>query len=269
MPKHVEPSISLVSFNCPRCGALADQSWFNVYANQIEKRGTPYIANREHIETLADIIRDSHPDVKKFHEEMIDDAVRMIKGDIYLRHLKDGLHCRHELENIFVSRCYSCNQDSLWLFKNYIHPRWNAKYQPSEDLAEEIKRDFYEAASIVDRSPRGAAALLRLCIQKLCKQAGGSGRDINTDVGRFVENGLDSRIQQALDVVRVTGNQAVHPGEMDLRDDRAIAIQMFMLVNTIADALISQPRRIQQLFDNLPEGARRAIDKRDKGDKQS
>ena len=48
------------------------------------------------------------------------------------------------------------------------------------------------------------------------------GKNIDDDIGALVKRGLDARIQKALDVVRVVGNNAVHPGQIDLRDDNEL-----------------------------------------------
>jgi hypothetical protein len=118
---------------------------------------------------------------------------------------------------------------------------------------------------ILDLSPRGAAALLRLGIQKLCKHLGETGENLNADIAALVKKGLDVRVQRALDVVRVIGNNAVHPGHIDLRDDRATAEKLFGLVNLIAELMISQPKHVQELYESLPEDARKAIERRDGG----
>jgi len=77
---------------------------------------------------------------------------------------------------------------------------------------------------------------------------------------------VSSRIQQALDAVRVIGNNAVHPGEIDLRDDAETATRLFELLNLIVDVTITQPRKVAEMYDKLPESSRQAIEKRDKAE---
>jgi hypothetical protein len=126
-----------------------------------------------------------------------------------------------------------------------------------------VKPDFDEASRIVNLSPRGAAALLRLCIQKLCDSLEPTAKDLNDAIGRLVKKGLSVQVQQALDVVRVIGNNAVHPGQIDLKDDKATAIRLFELVNLIAEQMISQPKHVQAMFDSLPDTAKQQIQQRD------
>lgn len=135
---------------------------------------------------------------------------------------------------------------------------------PNDDLDDDIVADYNEAASILQKSPRGAAALLRLAVQKLCKQLGEPGKDINTDIGNLVQKGLSPTIQQALDALRVIGNESVHPGQIDLRDDPGTAQALFRLLNKIAETMITEPRQIQEIYDKIPESKKKAIEKRDK-----
>ena len=75
--------------------------------------------------------------------------------------------------------------------------------------------------------------------------------------------GLPPTIQQSLDYCRVVGNNAVHPGEIDLNDSPEIAQQLFGMINFIVDDRISRPKEIAALYMKLPEKARAAIEKRD------
>ena len=67
-----------------------------------------------------------------------------------------------------------------------------------------------------------------------------------------------------MDAVRVIGNNAVHPGEIDLKDDRETATALFELLNMIVEVMITQPKKVDQIYDKIPQGAKEAIEKRDK-----
>ncbi|WP_312589485.1 DUF4145 domain-containing protein [Comamonas terrigena] len=161
-----------------------------------------------------------------------------------------------------ITSCEYCQKNCIWLNDSYLYPSRGNAPAPNSDMPEDVKSDYEEAASIYTKSPRGAAALLRLAVQKLMIHLGQNGKNINNDIADLVENGLPSRIQKALDVVRVTGNNAVHPGQLDANDVE-VAEQLFPLVNFIVEYQISLPKRSQALYEALPEGARAAIEKRD------
>lgn len=131
-------------------------------------------------------------------------------------------------------------------------------------MPDEPRADYNEAREIVGPSPRGACALLRLALQKLCKELGKSGRDLNQDIANLVRKGLRVEVQQALASVRVIGNNAVHPGEFDMTDDLETATTLFQCMNVIVEQMIAQPRRMAELYEKLPPGARDQIEKRDK-----
>ena len=133
---------------------------------------------------------------------------------------------------------------------------------PNVDLPLELIANFEEARAIVGNSPRGAAALMRLVVQKLCARLGEKGKNIDDDIASLVAKGLNPLVQKALDVVRVIGNEAVHPGTIDLKDDRDTALRLFSLVNSIADQMITHPKAVQEMYDQLPAGKIAAIDAR-------
>lgn len=164
-----------------------------------------------------------------------------------------------------ASICGRCGNVAIWLKEALIYPLTGGAPPPNEDLPEEIQADYQEANAIAGLSPRGAAALLRLAIQKLCKHLGESGKDINIDIGSLVKKGLSVSVQQALDSVRVIGNEAVHPGTLDLRDDPKLASALFRLVNLIAQKMISEPNEIAGIYSSLPPAKLKGIEQRDKG----
>ncbi len=161
--------------------------------------------------------------------------------------------------------CFHCGEMSVWKSARMVYPNTGTAPIPNPDMPQNVKDDYEEARTIVNLSPRGAVALLRLAIQKLCTHLGGKGKDINSDIGVLVKNGLPEKLQKALDSVRVVGNNAVHPGQLDLKDDIETANKLFVFVNIICENQISQHNMISKFYDDkLPEGAKNAIEKRDK-----
>ncbi len=141
--------------------------------------------------------------------------------------------------------------------------------RPHVDMPQSVRTDYEEAMGVFPYSSRSAAALLRLALQKLCGELGEKGKDLNEDIGGLVAKGLPTHIQQALDIVRVIGNNAVHPGVINVRDNPEIAIKLFGLLNEIVEDRISKTKNIQQMYDSLPQTALDAIAKRDKNNKPS
>ncbi|MPY20027.1 DUF4145 domain-containing protein [Paenibacillus glucanolyticus] len=166
--------------------------------------------------------------------------------------------------DVDLCMCNHCSRKSYWLENKLIWPLNSSAPMPHPDMPESLLDDFEEARSIITLSPRGAAALLRLALQKLMVELGESGKDINKDIGSLVQKGLAEEVQQALDIVRVIGNESVHPGELDLRDDQETALQLFELINFIIEERISRKKRISSLFSTLPESKRKGIEDRDK-----
>ncbi|KVD72792.1 hypothetical protein WI89_13790 [Burkholderia ubonensis] len=174
---------------------------------------------------------------------------------------------------VYSAFCAACRNTSWWLEEVLSGDRgkigrmmWPADVTAPlahPDLYPDLRADFEEARSISKASPRGAAALLRLVIEKLVIELGAQGKDINTMIGDLVSKGLPVQVQQALDSVRVIGNNAVHAGKMDQADVEATANQLFGLVNIIVEQQITQPKKIAELFGTLPEGARNGIERRD------
>lgn len=167
------------------------------------------------------------------------------------------------IKELSVGMCDHCSNITIWLNEDLIYPNRIGVIQANEDMNADIQADYNEAAEVIGRSPRAAAALLRLCIQKLCKQLGESGKDIDKDIGCLVKKGLSPQIQRSLDIVRVIGNESVHPGQINLNDNKETAYKLFELVNLIAQTMITQPKEIDAMYKTLPKKKLEGIKKRD------
>jgi len=187
------------------------------------------------------------------HEQMPDVSARTWVGEGYPNTHKSSIR---------YSQCEHCGKICLWHFTKMVYPNRGNAPVPNPDMPDDVKKDYDEAASIHTQSPRGAAALLRLAIQKLCVDLGGKGKNINEGIKELVKKGLPEQIQKSLDIVRVIGNNAVHPGQIDV-DDAEVAGRLFVLLNLITDYMVSMPKKVNAMFSELPDSDKDAIDKRD------
>ena len=175
--------------------------------------------------------------------------------------------------NLYLSGalCTRCEKLSLWHGDEMIIPAHSVAPMPNEDMPESVKELYEEARCIVNKSPRGATALLRLALDKLCdeieeecKQPKYNGK-ISDKIAILVKNGLSEQLQQAFDFVRVTGNDAVHElGIIDVQDNPEISNALFGLLNFIVDKMITEKKQIAQLYNLIPESRRDKIKERNK-----
>ena len=164
-------------------------------------------------------------------------------------------------KQVEVSICSHCKNATFWLAEQIIYPPTRMSPPANSDLPDNVREVYEEATAIASQSPRAACALLRLAIEMLLKHLGEEG-PINAMIKNLVDKGLDKRIQESLDIVRVTGNNAVHPGKIKFNDSTNVS-RLFDLVNFIANELITRPKEIDEMFNQLPKTAREGIKKRD------
>lgn len=241
------PQFRESSFRCPHCSAYAQQSW----AQQLR-----------YTEDLADSLNldDQEPDT--------------VWGDLAR------------------ATCLACREDSVWKmvkgsnqsgwesrpteggarlisFWVMIWPRESIAEVPHKAMPDGLRELYEEARAVLPDSPRAAAALLRLLMEKLLQKITGVPGNLNKQIGLLVERGtFDKQLQETADTIRVSGNAAVHPAEIQSQGDtKEVALAMFELVNFLVDDLIARPRKISHMYRTaVPEGAREAIARRD-GDK--
>jgi hypothetical protein len=234
------------SFACPRCGAYAHQQWHELRAVPSEPLRKPppfFSGTQQTVVPKLDIVRVA---------------------------IEPENAVAHRVQSLRVSSCHACGTASVWAGTTLVHPAVTGRrHAPHADLSEDVRLDFIEADEIHQKSPRGAAALLRVAIEKLCQEITGDKRSgLDAQIERLVARGMDEKVQKMLDVVRVIGNDAVHPGVLDLRDDVDTVQQLFLLVTEIAEEMIAKPKRLDAMFDSLPQAKRDGIERRNKRAKQ-
>ena len=183
---------------------------------------------------------------------------------------------------IIIAQCQACNQFSIWITNEIrisssglvlytsgatltlIFPNVAEGIpEPNSDMPDDVKEIYIEAGEVLNISPRASAALSRLAIEKLVAHLNAQGKDLNTQIGSLVSKGMPIEIQQMLDSVRVIGNNAVHPGQIDIKDNKELALSLLSFINLIVDNRITQPKKILDTYNLLPESYRNSIERRD------
>lgn len=241
------PIFKSESFECPHCNVIAQQHWFD--AMTAAKR-VSYVIQHTYLNYRTNIQDYQQKTIQSF----IESNKTIIEGDI-----KNLIP-----QNFAIATCASCGDITLWIDRSLIYPKKSSISQPNSDMDEDIKSLYHEAATIFGDSPKGATALLRLALQKLLKQIGKNGKDINQDIKELVSGGLNQKIQKALDILRVVGNNAVHPGQIDIDDNSEVALKLFQILNFIAEEMITKPKELEKMYDDIiPENTKEHIKQRD------
>lgn len=233
----ITPTWDSGAFNCPHCGVLAQQYWGRFF---IDSCATPI-----GLQLAIGMASIGENDPKKRNNEIS-------SGSSSARNV-------FTVSNLYSSKCGNCKKITIWINDSILYPGSGEAPPANPDMPDEIRDEYEEAASILNLSPRGSAALLRLALQKLCIYLGEKGDNIYNDLISLQKKGLSGDLIKAMHTVRIIGNESVHPGQIDLRDDRTTAIGIFRLINIIVQRLVSDQIDIDNLFNDLPESKTKDI----------
>ncbi len=243
-----EPKYKASNFKCPHCSVVAKMNWLDKYSLI---SAVFYVLNHIYLNHRAGI--------QDYQQEAIGKYLEIAKS-------KFPVEFNLLTSELSIASCESCGHISLWMGGKIVFPKGMPTDPPNNDLNEEIKSLYNEASKILTDSPRGSTALLRLALQMLLKQIGKEGKHINNDIKELVKSGLSVKVQKALDLLRVVGNNAVHPGLINIDDNRDVALKLFRILNIIADEMITKPKEIDTLYkDVVPDETKIHIANRDKG----
>lgn len=241
------PKFNSRNFQCPHCQVVSQQEWFDV--NSASNAANTIIKH---------VFYDYRMRIHDYQQEAIAAFLNKVE-EANNRHMPEFVP-----GGFSIATCATCKNISIWINMDIVYPKQTPVAPPNSDMDQEIQELYVEASAIVVDSPKGATALLRLALQLLLKQLGKSGKKINDDIKELVAEGLSPKIQQALDLLRVAGNNAVHPGQIDLADGRDIALKLFHILNFIADEMITKPKELALLYaEVVPDETQKHINDRD------
>jgi hypothetical protein len=256
--KHVSPTIDQLAFNCPHCHALARQFWFSVHADPLKADEKPVVANGE---TGAALMFGDAEEGER--ERQVKWAERVPSGRPLLRVHREFRN--RDVQNISISYCFNCNEICLWVVDQMVWPRCATGPEPKRHTSPDVQRKTEEASQTLDASPRGAAALLRLATEKLCKELGNSEESPRPEIAPLFQEEVDARVQKVLDAMRIIESNAISPDDVGVGDTGATAETLSGLVNLICEKMIIEPRQLQALYAKVRDGAQSALEHRAQG----
>lgn len=160
-------------------------------------------------------------------------------------------------------QCFACSEIIVWRGSEMVWPRERLGPEPHPDTPTNARLVYQEARQVSGVSRKSAAGLLRLALQILIDDLEPGRSNLDGKIGALVKRGLDPEVQQAMDVLRVIGNNAVHPGQIDLDEYRNLVPALFELFNLIVDQMITRPKKLAALYAALPESSREGVARRD------
>ena len=219
------PKLDKGSFKCPHCNVLTTQEWRDIKINMEKK----YVESHKAVEYNMPM-----PGMPPHYNWLYRYAT-----------------------------CHNCGGISIWFRDEMIYPLTGTTPDPNKDMPDKIMEIFNEARNISNISPRASVALLRLCVEQLVNQLDKGKGSLNDKIKRLVEKELSKEVQQALDLVRVSGNNAIHPGEISLDDNNEHIEMLFKTINIIVERTISSKNQIQDAYNKLPSKDIKSIQDRD------
>jgi hypothetical protein len=114
----IEPAFNLTRFTCPSCNQLADQAWFNIYADRVSNpAGVPLRIQGEDLKRLSE-----NP---QFPPEVRDQKVeywnKVNSGEVFLDRwapIQSDLF----VAGMELSVCHNCMNTAIWLGGKIVHP---------------------------------------------------------------------------------------------------------------------------------------------------
>lgn len=167
----------------------------------------------------------------------------------------------NNLIRIYFAQCSKCKMFSIWYVSlsnepgrplqekqaYLVFPERIYSVPPHEDMPARVKKIYREAGAIVPKSPKAAAALLRLALRVLLESLGYIQPDLDKQCQELVKDFPSDDLKKVLELLRVSGQTVVMPGVIDLNDNREVANELFEILNFIVQSRITFPVKLREM----------------------
>jgi hypothetical protein len=256
-PADHEPQLQKTAFDCPRCGAYANQTWTRLYReiNEEEWGGDQYEKADEGPFRRPKIPR---PDPSQAGAGA--SSVSPMSGIDFANAIGAIGHREGEW---WMAKCVACEDYSVWRSEWLIYPKSSTIPAPSADMPSEVAVLYEEARSVIPVSRRAGAALARATLEKLLKSQdpGASADDSLATRIEAVIPKVSSSLAKLLTLIRHIGNKSLHVE--DTPDDAVVLVLdpgqteivevIFGAINELVDELITKPKAADAFLALVPK----------------
>jgi hypothetical protein len=233
MNEYIQPQLGAESFSCPHCNTVAHQDWYSLFLKP-ENAGEVRVLTPETV--IVGTLRQG--DAQRENIKEIDQFVeRLKKNELTYEYQKHPHPLKVKMANLHISNCHSCNGFSLWVGGILVFP---TRIDKTPEL---VEKDLEEATAILNKFPRGATALMRVCIQKLVPLLEDNGKELNQRVSSLVRKGLEMEMQQAMEVLQLLRSDPVQLSQLESHaDNKKTALRFLDSLKEVLERRMSQNR---------------------------
>lgn len=160
--------------------------------------------------------------------------------------LRTGKYTSRKLEGGTI---YSSVED---FSEEFLYPKYAFK-DVEPEVPEKYKKEYLEAHSVLNMSPKASAALSRRLLQNILREE----LEINAsslagEIDTFINlSGTPSYLAEAVDAIRNVGNFAAHPSK-DINTGEVVDVEpgeaewLIEVIESVFDFVFVQPKRLEE-----------------------
>lgn len=149
-------------------------------------------------------------------------------------------------------------KDDLEITSKVIFPKYSSRSITAEEVTDEYKNPFNEAASVLALSPMASAAISRRTLQHVLRNVFNVKKgSLAAEIEEFIHRPeIPSYISEAVDAVRNVGNFAAHPLK-DTNTGEIVEVEpgeadwLLEVLESLYDFAFIQPKRLESRRERL------------------
>ncbi|MFT4284300.1 MAG: DUF4145 domain-containing protein [Protaetiibacter sp.] len=259
------PARGMTAFDCPVCGAFAQQHWGQLVEWDPEEGARGFVdgpGSVEHDEgRFPRLGGNVFVNYREPTQEQLYPGQAVGEGDEELP----------ESAEWAFARCARCSFVTIWRGDRLIYPAASRMPHAHPDMPDDARSLYEEAREVFAVSPRAGAALARAALERLLRtidQDAPARATLEVRIDRVLAE-VSQPLGKMLTVIRHVGNESLHvqdePDELTLLvlsdEQTENAELLFAAINGLVEELITKPAAYEALYDRAPQNVRDRVER--------